>query len=539
MSDGEADKVRRIGVIGVHGIGDQPPLGYMEAVMRNLSSAADKLYGRANVTMGLRQSDQDLHDGRLIVRADAGSKLPSCEIYFHEVWWRDLGISPTFSQLLLFWWWAISVPGAPGLYEKDRNAQNIIALKNTEACRRSISWRVRAELFLKVSFFFIMLAPLNIVLQLVMIIPGLPKFSVFRKIFAYASSIQLYTAGAMRGSNPASDHRRPARISIQRRLIDRMLRVSHEEQYDAWYIFGHSLGSVIATQALFHDNVAYARYAPPEMKERLEIQPVSDQSAHDVDPRYEMDAFRPAWLDAEHELPAENLFAKFGGLVTYGSPIELFARAWPAALCVAKGRFPFGKAGTKAEWLNFVDPKDVIAARINSFTDAHGLVPQNITVAVGEHVANSHSKYFAPLKPRSPTAEALVHWLVTGGSFKDSQQVCELTSLAPDLERRHRNRGFLQWVIVLIAGVIIWPSASHAIEGLARSLIETIKHLDIVEFYSALSDYVLARDWKSAAGLAIEYFTVALYGIAGTVGIVLLASIVLSVVRAWSSSRRR
>src|ERR1700761_6926929 len=66
---------------------------------------------------------------------------------------------------------------------------------------------------------------------------------------------------------------------------------------------------------------------------------------------------RPLWLDNRDIIRRDALFARFRGILTYGSPLERFCALWSAMVPINKTEDVFA-AG--AEWINVYDPTDPV-----------------------------------------------------------------------------------------------------------------------------------------------------------------------------------
>ena len=73
---------------------------------------------------------------------------------------------------------------------------------------------------------------------------------------------------------------------------------------------------------------------------------------------------RPPWLEGKMGIDRKQLFARFAGLVTYGSPLDKFAALWPRVVCLNRQVAVFPK---ECEWLNLYEPTDPVAASLGAF----------------------------------------------------------------------------------------------------------------------------------------------------------------------------
>jgi hypothetical protein len=98
---------------------------------------------------------------------------------------------------------------------------------------------------------------------------GTPRINILREVFSYMSCVEIYTDNAPLSDRNLTDmgphlgdYGRPRRVAIQRRFIQQLIEFLQRD-YDGWYVFAHSLGSVIALQGLLHLDEAYSSFSRP------------------------------------------------------------------------------------------------------------------------------------------------------------------------------------------------------------------------------------------------------------------------------------
>src|SRR5205807_2809368 len=107
----------KIGVVFVHGIGEQRRFEHLDAEIRPLIDALTRRH--ASVTVEILGGDAStLHaerdtwkaqpsaSVRAIVREPNGSEKHLC---FHEVWWADVNEPYSLMKQVVFWLWGLSV----------------------------------------------------------------------------------------------------------------------------------------------------------------------------------------------------------------------------------------------------------------------------------------------------------------------------------------------------------------------------------------------------------------------------------------------
>src|SRR4029077_5650781 len=97
------------------------------------------------------------------------------------------------------------------------------------------------SLFMSITYFFILLFPIRVTVQLVNILPGIRPINLFRTIFSYMNVVQLYQQRRGRIGGTLCDFDNSIRISIQRRFANALVDIA-SRNYDRWYVMGHSLG---------------------------------------------------------------------------------------------------------------------------------------------------------------------------------------------------------------------------------------------------------------------------------------------------------
>lgn len=114
--------VERVGVIVVHGIGEQGRYEHLESETRKIVDAIIDIYGqrRRDVTVTLSTGTDDAFHGTQSSWV-SGSEAPLhalvelkrhvVDVAFHEVWWADVNEALTLGKQVRFWLWGLSLPG--------------------------------------------------------------------------------------------------------------------------------------------------------------------------------------------------------------------------------------------------------------------------------------------------------------------------------------------------------------------------------------------------------------------------------------------
>jgi hypothetical protein len=225
-------------------------------------------------------------------------------------------------------------------------------------------------------------------------------------IFRFLGDVKIYERPGGPGKGSMLDPNTPMRATIRRRMVSRMLQVA-QQPYDRWYIFAHSLGTIPAFNAIQDAELTLPNYLTraeweslrPEFKtDKPFVPPNQTPSTNFMMPR------RPPWLSDTDGISRLRLFEKFGGLLTFGSPLDKFAGLWPRVVTLNRQAAVFPE---DSEWVNLHDPTDPVAARLDAFdvpaksvdTDADdrkALVPQNFACRSSLVFGLSHIRYFKP-----------------------------------------------------------------------------------------------------------------------------------------------
>jgi hypothetical protein len=135
--------VEKVGVIIVHGIGEQRRFEFLEGETRKIVDAIIANYGarRRDVTPTLTTGATDQFLGAqsnwasgaqapLHALVDLGDKI--VDIAFHECWWADSNETLTLGKQIRFWAWGLSLSGIashnvqflPGAQQRTRLPNN-------------------------------------------------------------------------------------------------------------------------------------------------------------------------------------------------------------------------------------------------------------------------------------------------------------------------------------------------------------------------------------------------------------------------------
>jgi hypothetical protein len=470
--------IEKVGVIMVHGVGEQRRFEHLESETRKIVDAIIANYGqrRRDVTVTLSVGTGDAYQAsqsswvsgaEAPLHALVHLKHKIVDIAFHEVWWADINETLTLGKQVRFWLWGLSLPGIatrnqqvlPGALERTRRPDHADELTWWHRIRMGY-----VSILFGLSAFSIALV--NMVLKRLQFSP---VFST-GVIVNYLSGVKLYSQDQRAGGSPMDGPDEPPRAAIRRRMVRTMLDVA-TTKYDRWYILAHSLGTVVAWNGLMEIERTLPNYLDRTRWDEDCIKPLERTSptAFNVNA---MMPNRPIWLGRREIIDRDALFAKFGGILTYGSPLERFCALWSNMVPINRTEDPF-PAG--AEWINVYDPTDPVGSWISDFdpkqnprTGHATLKPNNFPCRSSPILLFSHICYFNASRLRSLRlvndsehllVNQVAHWLVEGGS------------LAARLEAAPKGFGTF-WMPLAAKGTkAAWPVHARAVWRIVQWLV--------------------------------------------------------------------
>ena len=113
-------ELNRVGILLIHGIGEQSQFEHLEEVVRNVATALDADQKIESFTVCVNSSKDSAYRARqqiwkggeiatafIDVQGPPGTPLTRLE--FREVWWADLDEPSSLKTALSFWGWALSL----------------------------------------------------------------------------------------------------------------------------------------------------------------------------------------------------------------------------------------------------------------------------------------------------------------------------------------------------------------------------------------------------------------------------------------------
>jgi len=373
---------KRLGILVIHGVGEQTQFEYLEAVAGNLFKALSQDPARKPQIQIRRSAQVPLHapteswqNAPAIVSWWSQEARRWIDAYFHEVTWADLDMPSTLTNWLRLVGWGLAMPGIK-LVESTKTFQ----ARRQHVClpiRLSVGRRfsVRLQLFGVSLLFFLMLISINMISSILrrLSIRFAPIEHAQGTIYDYLGDVKLYQDWAIRDDGLEALGEK-SRAAIQRRAVRALAAMAGEVQHkrlDEYYIFAHSLGTVVAFNALMELGVTLPNYFSEEEWAALPSA-LKTQAGYDApDPQKPR---RPYWLGKRDAVDRAVLFAGLKGLLTMGSPLNKFAAMWPAIVPVNREALAH-----PVPWINVADRQDIVAgSHISLFRSCDGRAPDDI-----------------------------------------------------------------------------------------------------------------------------------------------------------------
>ena len=480
----------RVGVLFVHGIGEQRKFQEIEGAARNIATALasdDSLRVRIILNStdsgayGASQQTWLADDNQEPVIIEVTEKLTKkvTHLAFREVWWSDLDEPDSLKTQLNFWGWGLSLWSR----EKYASSQYATSHKMREPVRQnsktpqiSLSNRLR---FLWVSLVVLLIMPLLSLLSV--ILRQILGFNLRPDILIqYLGDVKLYQQGKRIGKGPLVDLGQRPRVSIRRRMVKGLVQMSLSD-YDRWYVLSHSLGTLIAFNGLMETDAALANYLNQDLWNKW--QQFSQKKAKEEDkltPDQEENMLpsRPAWLKPGDIIDRSDLFKKLKGVITYGSPLSKFAVFWPAIVPINQDTDVFA---SDFEWINVYDPSDPVAAPTKYFQFTTGdrtkqppvetQQPTEIAYKAESLHLISHGEYLTYNPQRKhPFATKVAYWLLTGDKFKPGPTSAGWPTPNGTLAKVYVFIRVLIWLVLgfLIAWILSWLVPWSLTDGLEK-----------------------------------------------------------------------
>jgi hypothetical protein len=434
-------KPDRVGIVLVHGIGEQRQFEHLEEVVRNIAADLQNDEYLSSIQVNVQVSKDGAYRAEhqtwraegiataIIEVVDILNKTTKLE--FREVWWADLDESNSLAAFLDFWSWGLSLWSKPkydrlniGTAAIDMRLPGLKCTENTEGLLpdrgQPLQYLHRFYLLL-VSFVMLLTLPLLWILGRGS--RSILGFDIRPDILVeYLGDVKLYQQDKRIGKQILTDiGKNPPRVSIRRRVISTYVEMALEG-YDRWYVLSHSLGTVPAFNGLMETEQSLPNYLEEKLWEKwTKKRPNNLKSIKRLatDEKQNMLPQRPIWLEDDEIINRSELFSKLKGFVTYGSPLSKFAVLWPSIVPINKDVSVFRE---DFEWINIFDPTDPVSD-FTRFFDSKGanncLIPKEIAYKAEKVFLLSHGEYltFNPKREKSLIRQ-ISQWLLSGNHFQ-------------------------------------------------------------------------------------------------------------------------
>lgn len=408
-------------MIVVHGVGEQRHFEFLESVACNLFRALRNDAQRSGKAyIQLRRGDQlphlseeeSWHESPAIVgwRTDKGEDI---EVRFREVHWADLDFQFSWRRWVGLACWSLGVSGVrlfdnPSVGKPGKHG--MCPPRGLGLGRRAL---VRMQLFGISLLFFLMLVTSDLAYGLLRRFGFQLKY--LRKfrglIYNYLGDVKLYQDARVRDDRLEVIGEK-SRVAIRRRMIRALVHTAaevHLGELDGYYVFSHSLGTVVAFNGLMESALALPNYLTEAEWNALPAM-LKKQSANPA-PTVQMPR-RPPWLSDVDAVDRSELFFGLRGMLTLGSPLDKFAALWPAIVPVNGEAIP----GMRP-WINVADVQDIVAGCIDLFPACGsapgigGLKLVNHEWADQRTMFTAHTSYWNAKKGKVRLIDRLIPWI--------------------------------------------------------------------------------------------------------------------------------
>ncbi|ELR98516.1 hypothetical protein [Gloeocapsa sp. PCC 73106] len=433
-----SNEVTHIGILVVHGIGEQCQFEALEGVARSLVLALEDEYSRLQSEIYVDINKRDLGpfgakqqtwdgNGRAPIIIKIKYSIVNREIWLHlqEVWWADLDPPNDFKKFLDFWRWGLSLWNTRG-YIKGPILSNYgdtlfrlkSPLQKNSSGENKITFFARVEYF-GIALLLLILQPIlyfvNYILQFIW---GNINLNIFSQ---YMGKVKLYQQEGKKGKGYLQDLNEPPRYSIRRRMIKGLVQMA-TGNYDRWYILAHSLGSIVAFNGLSQPEQRLANYLDEAIWQLAVEKNLTKIENNNINHRG-VKPSRPPWLNKDNLICRQKLFKNLRGLVTYGAPFRHFVDLWPM--------IPLSHTHTNAfpdkfQWLNVYDPSDPVATQAESlFPDNNQLEQPEIRPIDIPYKANklhlfSHIEYLSYRSDDDTLIKRLLNWIINENNNQEN-----------------------------------------------------------------------------------------------------------------------
>lgn len=435
-SETEATRATKIGIIVVHGIGEQGRFEFLDEIVRALEAGLRALRPKLAVSVSLmhgQSAEIGAEDGSLANDSQPGAEIVVADgdgretrFSVHEVWWADIYDPPTVLRPLWFFLWGLGMWATPfgnKLKDKERKAgsnPNSVTelLKQPIGPTRLECILARIRLFLAGYLVLTGGVALSLLIGIARLLTRQNIPDPVKTAISYMSDVKLYTTNSSPETVPLEFLNQHARLAIRSRMVRAMADMALC-QYDQWWVLSHSQGTVVAHGGLMAPGEQLAHYLDEVRWKKLKTLRGGAYIGTTSKTLYDAMLERPSWVPGGTAVDRALLLERFAGLVTYGSPLDKFATLWPETVPMSVDMKPL----EKKFWVNICDATDPVAGDLDKFDRIDGnpspFIPRNYSYAglpvglfgypipvIGYIPLLSHLRYLKvrqPSKPRKPT----------------------------------------------------------------------------------------------------------------------------------------
>lgn len=379
---------KRYGLLIVHGIGEQGRFEFLESIATSLFKALRQDPDK-QPHLQLRHGDQDaryssqqcLYHSPLLLRWRTAADQFT-ELDFREVHWADLDEKMNMWRWLKLVGWALAIPGLRFYKQSGQESSALSGMR----LPRQLSWyrnlQARLRLFVISFIFFLMLISIDILHWLLTRLSFQASWVTRSRnlIYDYLGDVKLYQDWYRREDDDMQVVGEKSRSAIRRRMVQALVQLAEDVdagRLDGYYIFSHSLGSVIAFNGLMEHAHTLPNYLTAAQWQQLPARFKTQIQAQNLQQKMTR---RPDWLTDTDAIDRDQLFAGLRGVLTMGSPINKFAALWPAIVPVNTQPLPGGRP-----WYNVSDSQDIVAGAVTLFDGDNG---QGNDIISGLHLKN-------------------------------------------------------------------------------------------------------------------------------------------------------
>lgn len=480
--------VERVGLLFVHGIGEQKRFEHLTASVSQIAELIDRTDARARVSIVDRTAGWTPPPGEPhplgLAPMTLSIRSPDTQIDFecHEVWWADLGSRSGIWDVISFWIWGLGQWCAPiyreidaSRLDKDDTASSTKPTSSLVKLPKGIVGDLVQEPWARFKLLLagVAAAFAAVTWSLAKRLAGalLGQAPSPTLIVQYVGDVRTYTEAGGPGLGTPTDPGQPRRVGIRRRMVAEMVAVA-AQPLDGWYVLAHSQGTVVAYNGLTEIGHTLPNYLSEAQWRGLPTQFTSDPGCavrRDIE---NMMPSRPPWLADGDVLNRPAMFANLRGLLTYGSPLGKYAALWPRIVATATDRVNKDERTFPPEcrWINFAAPQDPVAGMFSgSFPTGaddflHNAIPpvEDVRTPLGPDLVLAHIRYLAGYEryargTRVVQSSLLMRWLL-GDQPSFAPRPPSLPATAGRIAALAFGYLFLVW--------LLWMAAVLAFTGL-------------------------------------------------------------------------